>query len=107
MKNKPMTLKRLAGLLNKCIEDGVSISFLTDPDQPSPSWDDTIRIALNAYHQAIVDVSGAIEGDPTHLEELLAENGRAAILDPKLEHPFVWVPEEDIKDARELGFTKE
>ena len=35
------------------------------------------------------------------MEELLTEEGRAVILDPKLEHPFVWAPKEDIKRQRE------
>jgi hypothetical protein len=107
MKKKDMTLKRLARLLNRCVDEGVAITFLTNPDQPPPSWEDTCHIAMDAYLQALVDVLEAVEGDPSDLEELFSEGGKAVLLDPERKHPFVRVPKEDVKAAKESGFLTE
>lgn len=103
MKKKDMTLKRLARLLNRCVEEGVSITFLTNPDQPAFSLDDTIRIAIDAYNSALVDVLEAIEGDPSDLEALLTEGGKAVVLDPARNHPFAVVPKEEVKAVKGSG----
>jgi hypothetical protein len=101
MKRKPMTVRRLARLLERCLSKSAKMVFLMDPEQPDPKWEDATDIAFSAYMCALEDVAAALLGDCSHLEELVDTMGMAVVLDPQRDFPFFRVPSEDLKFSEE------
>lgn len=100
-RNQGDKINRLKRLVRRCCEEDFSISFLTKPDQPPPSWEEAIFIAMEVYRSAMEDVLTALEGDFSKLEGLFIEGARSAIIDTSLEEPLFWVPKEDVKTVQE------
>jgi hypothetical protein len=94
--SKEISTKQLSELLDRCFEDGVHMTILTNPEKSDYSPDEVSKIALHAYLLALEDVLEYLEGDPKSLEELLTEGGAAVVLEPGEEVPVIRVPKEDL-----------
>jgi hypothetical protein len=105
-RNQGDKINRLRSLVRRCCEEDFSISFLTKPDQPPPSWEEAIFIAMEAYRSAMQDVLTALEGDFSKLEGLFIEGARSAIIDTSLEEPLAWLQKKDVKAVQDQTDSK-
>ncbi|MBM3302731.1 MAG: hypothetical protein FJY85_22635, partial [Deltaproteobacteria bacterium] len=59
MKRKPMSIKRLSRLLDRCFNGNVRMTFVQSAEAPAPTWEDVRMIAFDAYMAALRDVVNA------------------------------------------------
>lgn len=95
--SKEVSAKELRKILDRCFEEGVHMTVLTNPEKSDYSPDEVSKIAIHSYLLALDDVLEYLEGDPKSLEELLAEGGAAIVLEPGEEVPVIRVPKEDLE----------
>lgn len=92
--------RRFEEIFRRCCDE-FTIRFMYDPNQPSPSWEETAFIAQEAYRSAMQDVPAALEGDFSKLEGLLVDGMRVAIVDTPPQEPLLWLSKEDLEAMEE------
>jgi hypothetical protein len=84
MKSKKITVKGLAKLIERGLDEGVNLVFYQPEDKPPPTtWDQVIEAAHLAYSTALNDVLMALEGEEEPLREAFSDEGRMAFVDPE------------------------
>ena len=77
MGKKRMDIKILQNLLGTLFDSELNLAFfLPHSDIRNPTWEELRSFATEAYARALSDVLDAMDGDTSHLEEVMSEEGR-------------------------------
>ncbi|MBI5249621.1 MAG: hypothetical protein HY912_09010 [Desulfomonile tiedjei] len=77
MSKKPLDIKGLRRLLEKCLNSQLNLAFfLPHSADRNPTWNELTSYATEVYAMALSDVLDAMEGDTSAIEEVLSEEGR-------------------------------
>lgn len=71
-----LTMEKLAKMLDRCLNEGISVRFVAPKRETSYQWEEIYEIALDAYLSAIRDVREVIGGNPAAIEEFFSTDGR-------------------------------
>ncbi len=80
MEKRRMSLKTLRGLVEKCLNEGISLAFFEPETETRESVSEEVKEAVTmGYATALHDVLEAIDGKPSALKDAASEHGRFAI----------------------------